>query len=150
MLRTINRVKSSLAAVYSRSLRPLTRSLIAAAIVTVHAHAQEPARPSGQQRATVDGVVADSIRGLPLQDAVVQLLSRDEPSNVVRSAVSDANGRFVLVDVPKGRYTLGFVHPILDSLGIAPPVREITVDDASVHADLGLPRASDFAPRFVE
>lgn len=139
-MRTINRVKSSLGAVFSCSLCfSVAWSLIAVATVALDAHAQELSRPSSPGRAKVDGVVADSIRGLPLQDAVVQLLSRDEPSNVVRSAVSDANGRFVLTDVPMGRYTLGFVHPFLDSLGIAPPVREIVVGDVSVHADLGVP-----------
>src|SRR5207244_5019951 len=44
--------------------------------------------------------------------------------------------------VPRGRYTLGFFHPLLDSLGIAAPVREVSIDDGqAVLADLAVPSA---------
>src|SRR6476620_10526146 len=69
------------------------------------------ARPLGAQTgATVSGVVRDSIAGTPIVGASVQLVGAERGGQLVRSAVSDGNGRFQLNDVPNGRYKVGFFH----------------------------------------
>ena len=101
------------------------------------------ARPLGAQTgATVSGVVRDSIAGIPIVGASVQLVGAERGGQLVRSAVSDGNGRFQLNDVPNGRYKVGFFHSRLDSLGLEPVLREITVSDQRpVQADLATPSA---------
>ncbi len=90
--------------------------------------------------ATVSGVVHDSIGRRPLAGATVQLVAAGNQSRFASSAVSDSLGRFTINDVPDGRYMLGFLHPMLDSLGIEPPVREVVVDRRrSQRADLAIP-----------
>lgn len=95
---------------------------------TTHAHA------------AVSGVVRDSIAHIPLAGATVQLVAADHPALFGRTTVSDSLGRFSLSDVPEGRYMIGFFHPVLDSLGIEPPLREIYVAGPQpLRADLGVP-----------
>ncbi|MGI9044441.1 MAG: carboxypeptidase regulatory-like domain-containing protein [Gemmatimonadaceae bacterium] len=89
---------------------------------------------------TVSGVVRDSVARIPLAGAIVQLVAADSPVRFARTAVSDSLGRFTLSDVPVGRHVLGFFHPILDSLGVEAPLREVYVDGRqAVRADLGVP-----------
>jgi hypothetical protein len=72
---------------------------------------------------------------------VVQLIA--ERDMLTRSAVTDSLGRFSLSDVPEGRHTIGFLHALLDSLGIEPPQRQIEVTDARpMRVDLGTPSAA--------
>jgi hypothetical protein len=71
----------------------------------------------------VSGIVYDSIAHAPLAGAAVQLAAEHFGRNVT----SDSLGRFTFSDVPDGRYMLGFFHPMLDSLGLDAPVREISV-----------------------
>ena len=92
--------------------------------------------------ATVSGVVRDSIARLPLVGAVVQLVAAGNPAQLNRSAISDSLGRFTLTDVPDGRHMLGFFHPMLDSLGVDAPLREVYVNGGrEVRADLAIPSA---------
>lgn len=98
-----------------------------------------PVRTAG---ATISGVVRDSIARAPLAGAVVQLVAADNPAQLDRSAVSDSLGRFTLNDVPEGRHKIGFIHPMLDSLGVDAPLREVFVNgDKEVRADLAIPSA---------
>ncbi len=91
-------------------------------------------------QASITGLVHDSISHTPLVGAEVQLVSADNPAILGKSATSDSLGRFTLNNVPKGRYALGFLHPMLDSLGVDVPLREVFVDDnRSVRADLAIP-----------
>lgn len=91
-------------------------------------------------QASITGLVHDSIARAPLVGAEVQLVSADNPAMLGHTATSDSLGRFTLNNVPKGRYALGFLHPMLDSLGVDVPLREVFVDDnRSVRADLAIP-----------
>ncbi len=91
-------------------------------------------------QATITGIVHDSIAGTPLAGAEVQLVPANNPALLGHSATSDSLGRFTLAAVPKGRYALGFLHPMLDSLGVDLPPRELFVDDSgSIRADLAIP-----------
>ena len=70
----------------------------------------------GQGR--ISGTVFDSLdTRAPLAHAMVVLVESG------RAATTDARGRFQFDGVAAGHYTLGFMHPLLDSLGITlPPV----------------------------
>ena len=88
---------------------------------------------------TVSGVVFDSTARVPLAGATVQLVT-DNLTTLVGTAVSDSLGHFTLAAVPVGRYKLGFLHPMLDSLGVDAPLREVSVDgQRPVRADLAIP-----------
>lgn len=89
---------------------------------------------------TVSGVVRDSLSGGTLARATVQLVSRNNAGAFERTAESDSLGRYLLKDIPIGRYAIGFFHPLLDSLGVEAPLREINVDSNSpVVADVAVP-----------
>lgn len=86
------------------------------------------------------GAVRDSIRGLPLGGAVVQLIAADALPGSARTAVTDSLGQFTLTNVPDGHFTLGFFHPMLDSLGLEPPLRAVHVEARRpMHVDLATP-----------
>lgn len=87
---------------------------------------------------TVSGVVYDSIARAPLAGASVQLVT-DNVTTFIRTADTDSLGRFTLTDVPAGQYKLGFLHPLLDSIGVDAPVREVRVASQPVRADLAIP-----------
>lgn len=109
----------------------------------VAARAQAPAPRDDVRRAEVHGAVYDSIAGRPLVGALVQLVAADSGSTYGRTAVSDSLGAFRFADAPSGRFTLGFYHAVLDSLGLEPLLRTITVaDGGSVRADLATPSAA--------
>ena len=90
--------------------------------------------------ATVSGIVRDSLAQKPLAGAMVQLAAVDSLARFSRIAITDSLGGFTLGDVPDGRHIVGMLHPMLDSLGIEPPVREIVVEGhRSVRVDLAIP-----------
>ncbi len=100
---------------------------------------------------TVSGVVYDSLARAPLAGASVQLVT-DNVTTFMRSADTDSLGRFTLTDVPPGVYKLGFLHPLLDSIGVDGPLREVRVATLPVRADLATPsplriRAAICGPR---
>ena len=105
--------------------------------------------------ATVSGVVHDSISGQPLSGAMVQLIAADDPTLLVRTGMADGFGYFAWDSVPEGRYLLGFMHPMIDSLGLALPYREVRVTGGTaVRADLAIPGARQLGvalcgPRFA-
>ncbi len=108
----------------------------------VHAVRAQEAPPVREQkgRGSVSGVVFDSLARRPLAGAAVQLVGTDSNATFSRTAVSDSLGRFLLTDVPIGRYTLGFFHPVLDSVGIESPLQGVSITRAQpVRADLFTP-----------
>jgi hypothetical protein len=114
------------------------------ALLAHAAGAQSPAAPPRAPGTSITGVVRDSVARKPLAEALVQLVSSDDPAKFVRTSVSDSLGRFAIADVPVGRYTIGFFHPMLDSLGLEAALRALYVgsSDQPVKADLGIPSAS--------
>lgn len=115
------------------TLTLLTRLAWLADAQTVAAAARAPS-------AAVSGVVRDSIARIPLAGAVVQLVASDSVGRFGASAISDSLGRFTIDGVPDGHYALGFFHPMLDSLGLEPTLREVFVaDHRPVRADLSIP-----------
>ena len=102
--------------------------------------AQAPDAPRPPSGTSVSGIVYDSIARRPLADAMVQLVAAEGSPSFARAAQSDSLGRYLLSDVPDGRYMLGFLHPMLDSIGLAPPVREIhVVRQHPVRENLAIP-----------
>jgi hypothetical protein len=88
----------------------------------------------------VSGVVRDSMSRAPLVGALVQLVAGDSLPDFARSAFSDSLGRYTLTDVPDGRFTIGFEHPLLDSLGVDPTLHEVVVSrHRAVRFDLATP-----------
>jgi len=115
---------------------PVTLFLLFARIAV----AQSPGVRASAPGATVSGVVRDSIARIPLAGAWVQLVAADSQARSARTVASDSLGRFTIADVQDGRYALGFFHPLLDSLGVEPPPREVVVSrHRSVRADLATP-----------
>lgn len=114
--------------------------LVLFTLLAPSAAAQTPdstGRPAG---ATVSGVVRDSIARAPLAGAVVQLVATEGIPRFGRSATTDSLGRYAVTGVPTGRYRIGFLHAMLDSLGLEPSVREIeVVGSEALRVDLGIP-----------
>jgi Carboxypeptidase regulatory-like domain/TonB-dependent Receptor Plug Domain len=109
-------------------------------LVSASAAAQEPDSTLQSRGATVSGVVHDSVSQSPLAGAIVQLVSPDGSTGFARTTVSDSLGRFTLRGVTEGRFTIGFLHPMLDSLGLDSPLREVSVRGrAPLRLDLAIP-----------
>jgi len=81
------------------------------------------------QLARLRGRVFDSVTALPLAGARVELVNADDRTRVPISVTSDSLGQFVLDSIGRGRYIAGFLHPMLDSLGLVLAQRLITVSD---------------------
>ncbi len=109
----------------------------------------EPLRrsaPRQQQTSSVTGVVHDSIANRPLAGATVQLVATDTLARFGQTVISDSLGFYSFREVPDGRYTLGFFHPMLDSLGIEPMLRSVTVNGSrSVLTNLAIPSAASLS-----
>jgi hypothetical protein len=122
----------------------LMPALAAPASARASARASTPASARAfAPLAEVRGTVYDSIAGRPLVGALVQLVSADTGAAYGRTVVSDSLGAFRFIDAPSGRFTLGFYHAVLDSLGLEPLLRAITVaGGGSVRADLATPSAA--------
>lgn len=98
------------------------------------------------QLARLRGRVFDSVTALPLVGARVEFVNADDRARVVFSAMSDSLGRFVVDSVARGRYIAGFLHPMLDSLGLAFTQRTLTINaGGDVRVDFAVP-----APERIE
>lgn len=122
----------------------LFRLLPLVAALAATAGAQAPDTTGRARGTTVSGAVYDSLALRPLDGAIVQLVNAVNPAGVVWTAITDPLGAFGFSDVPDGRYLLGFLHPVLDSLGVEPPVREIVVAGRPVGADVATPSPQRF------
>lgn len=67
-------------------------------------------------QARISGTVYDSLTSQgPLRGATIVLIEQG------RYATSDDRGRFAIDSVAPGKYSIGFMHPVLDSLGLFVP-----------------------------
>lgn len=88
---------------------------------------------------TVNGFVFDSLARRALVGAVVQLVATDGQPHPNKTASSDTAGWYEISDVPDGAYAIGFLHAMLDSLGLDPPLRALTVRGARpMRLDIGV------------
>lgn len=91
------------------------------------------------QPARVFGTVIDSVSGETLAGAIVQLVRADSTA-AARSAVADSAGLFSFPAVPPGRYIIGFLHPVIDAIGIEPPQQLVAVEPGRpLELDLATP-----------
>ena len=96
--------------------------------------------PGQSPGGAVSGVVYDSIARRPLPGALVQVVALAGARHFSNSTLTDSLGRFRLSNVPAGRFMLGFLHPLLDSLGIEPLLHQVVVEaNQSVRSDLAVP-----------
>jgi hypothetical protein len=102
-------------------------SLSLLAAVAGIAAAQAPVPPGATPGGSISGVVRDSLARGPLAGAWVQFVEASRQATVARTVITDSLGRFSFDGVPNGRYTIGFFHPLLDSLGVEPLLRQVTV-----------------------
>jgi hypothetical protein len=79
----------------------------------------------GAQVVRVSGIAWDSLHGLPLKDALVNI------AGTSRSAFSDATGRFTIDSVAPGTYRFVMQHDVLDSIGMSGAVTRATVTDGA-------------------
>ena len=99
--------------------------------------------------ATVSGLVWDSLAHAPLAGARVQLVTADSLAAFSRTTISDSLGRFTFSDIGDGRYLAGFFHPMLDSIGIESPRREVRVSGAQpTYVSLAIPSAGRLEAAF--
>src|SRR5262245_22759840 len=98
------------------------------------------AAASGQRSGfAVRGIVFDSIRGRPLQNASVTIAGRPE------AITTNARGQFTFDNVPPGVYTLTAHHAILDSIGLSGLAARASVVGASTgEIRLALPSFATF------
>lgn len=89
----------------------------------------------------VSGVVRDSVAQMPLPGATVQLYAVNDPARFVLTATSDVYGQFAFPRIPRGQYKLGFFHPLLDSLGVQVPVKDVVIGTETVTTELAIPSA---------
>ncbi|MHB0962045.1 MAG: carboxypeptidase regulatory-like domain-containing protein [Gemmatimonadaceae bacterium] len=91
------------------------------------AAAQVPVPAGATPSGSISGVVRDSLARGPLAGAWVQFVEASRQATVARTVITDSLGRFSFDGVPNGRYTIGFFHALLDSLGVEPLLRQVTV-----------------------
>lgn len=113
--------------------------------VTAQAVAVAQLQPHSASRATVVGSVHDSLTRKPLSGAIIQVASLDANNPQNHTVLADSLGRFRVDSVSAGKYMVGFFHPLLDSLGIEPPLRELLVNrNGTFRTDLAIPSRESF------
>lgn len=109
-------------------------ALSVALLLPLPGTAQEEEGRASQGRGTVEGVVYDSIRGEPLDDARVVLWE------TTFQTTTDSSGHFQIDDVPAGRYQVVFYHPRIIRQGVSTGSRSVDVlEDESSPVRLSTP-----------
>ena len=91
----------------------------------------------------LQGVAVDSIHGVPLVNALVQV------DGTTRAAITDSLGRFLVDSVPPGEHRIAVDHPILDTLGILLSTQPMTfVANEVTRMVLAVPSGEFLASRF--
>lgn len=93
-----------------------------------------PAGTSRVSRASINGIVFDSLRGMPLAGARVFL------SGTSHAAVTSADGSYAIESIPPGKYLVSVLAPRLDSLLLEPPARDVVLSAGDAkQIELALP-----------
>jgi len=93
-----------------------------------------PTRTSRVSRASIGGIVFDSLRGVPLAGARVFL------SGTSLAAVTGADGGYAIDSIPPGKYVVSVLAARLDSLLLEPPARDVVLSAADAkQIELALP-----------
>lgn len=93
------------------------------------------------RRYEVRGTVFDSIVGVPLAGAVVQVAARSS-ERAPHTVVTDSLGRFAVPNLPSGAFVVGFYHDNLTALGLDAPLTAVELGaDSVVIVDLWIPSA---------
>jgi hypothetical protein len=117
--------------------------LMLARLLLATSPATAPASRAPAAGSVLRGIVFDSLAGAPLRAAVVQLVAEDTSNHFGQSVQTDSLGRYEFVDVPSGRYALGFFHERIDALGLELPLRPVLVPrETEVRANLAVPGAA--------
>lgn len=120
-------------------------ALVLGAVVLLGGSRESLPAQTGGTPARVQGVVFDSIGNRPLGGAVVQLIEMP-PGHGAHTATTDSLGRFQMDSVRPGSYMAGFLHPLLDSIGIEAPNDSVLVrEGASTRIALAVPSARHLA-----
>ena len=120
-------------------VKPMANGLLLALAVSSVALRSLSAQDAASRGARVSGAVYDSVARRPIPDALVQLVVRASP-HVSRAVRTDASGRFEIDSVTAGTWLMGFYHQALDSLGLASPLLQLDIRDATpVRAMLAVP-----------
>ena len=107
----------------------------------------KPTFPTAIPTAKVSGIVFDSVAMRPLPNAVVQIVSVNDPSRI-RKATANAGGEFVVDSLPLGAYVLGFLHDRLDVLGIESALQRVDIQTSDdIEARLVIPSAGTLITR---
>lgn len=121
----------------------LVLALLARAAAAQSTPAAPSSAPADSQRATVSGVVLDSLAQRPLAGAVVQLAPYPTTAGeAAYAATTDSAGRFRIANVRPRRYVAAFFAALADSLGVEAPMRLVDVAGAEVSLDLAIPSAA--------
>ena len=128
----------SLSTLVRRAVRAFPLVFIAAAVAGAQASQNVPRRQS--PGGSIVGVAYDSIGHALLTGATIQLAPIADPTTLRGTATTDSLGRFTISGVQAGRYAITFWHPVLDSLGLDAPVREVDVADGrATSIEIGVP-----------
>src|SRR3982751_3207865 len=97
-------------------------------------------RAQAPRTGRLEGTIVDSVHAAPLVGANV-LAVRIEPESTFSSgAATSLRGRYRIDSPAPGRYMVDFASPLLDSLEIALPPREVTLKAGRAsHLDFALP-----------
>jgi hypothetical protein len=113
-----------------RSILRLGRLAACGAFVIAGAEGQVAQAPAAPDSGRVAGIVFDSLDNRPLSAATVQLIE-SPPGRHSYAAISDSLGRFDIDSVHAGKYIVGFLHPLLDTIGINAPFDSVSVAEGS-------------------
>ena len=97
-----------------------------------------PAR--AQATGSIEGTITDSVHARPLAGASVRATRLGVEPETTLAASTDARGRFRFDRLAEGRYAVGFLSDLLDSLEYGAPVPHVSVvAGRTAHVDLAVP-----------
>ena len=129
--------------------RRRTIGVLLPALVAAAAGAAAPAPLAAQDHPAgvpISGLVVDSVSGLPLAGALVQVVALDDARRRAYSATTDTLGHFRVDSVTGGRrYAIGFYHESYEMLGVSLRPRIVAVETRPVDVTLATPSARTLA-----